>query len=134
MKTLQITFGIAIVVLLGIMATKQNIQFFGGSATESYSDSTSSSSTVPITATTTNPILSLDTYRQDATVCFLSGTSTVFLHQKGQATTTGVVKNEGIPLSTSSLSVEDCAKFPNFKGYLYGISASPAVVTVSSHQ
>ncbi len=133
MKTFQILIGLSIVALLFSIASKQNILSFGGSAVDSYYGATNTSANVPIVATTTSPILSADTYREDATVCYLSGTSTVFLHpMSSNSTTTGIAVNTGIPISTSTQG-NPCAYFPGFKGYLFSISASPAVVTVSYH-
>lgn len=138
-KTFQVIFGIVVIVLLAVVAfelkeEKKGVINLGGGV-ESYSDATNSSSSIPQTATTTSPILSLDTYRTDATICYLSGTSTVWLHPKGQSTTTGVVKNEGIPLASSTTSnTPYCREFPGFVGYLFGISAAPVVVSVSEHR
>lgn len=97
----------------------------------SYTFATDSSSSMTATATTTSPILSADNLRTNAVVCYLQGTSTVFLHQVGQSTTTGVTVNTGITLGTSTQS-NTCQWFTGFKGFLFGISPSPAVVTVSS--
>lgn len=125
---------VIVVVLLGAIVFKTTPLNLGGTdATDSYYDTTNTSTTVPTTATTTSPILSLDTQRINAEVCFLTGTSTIFLHQKAQATTTGVVVDSGIPLYPSSTAAgQICQDFPGFKGYLYGISAGAGTVTVSS--
>lgn len=133
MKTFQILIGLSVVILLSVIATKENITFFGGSAVDSYYGSTNTSANIPTAATTTNPILSYNTARENAKVCYLSGTSTVFLHRmSSNSTTTGIAVNTGIPISTSTQG-DKCESFPGFKGYLFGISASPAVVTVSSY-
>ena len=123
-----------IVVLIGgyILLENNNLggQMIIGS---SYFGATNSSSSVPTVATTTNPILSLDNTRTNAIVCNNS-VNTVFLHPKSQATTTGVVLNEGIPLFGAGLttSTKICHEFPGFKGYLYGISSAVSAITVSS--
>lgn len=98
-----------------------------------YFGATNTSTTITSTATTTNPILSLDANRTNATVCYVSGTSTLFMHQQSESTTTLVKVNAGIPLYSSSTQVQTCQDFPGFKGYLIGISsAQPIIVSVSS--
>ena len=101
----------------------------------SYFGATNSSSSVPMVATTTNPILSLDNSRTNAIVCNNSVNS-VFLHPKSIATTTGVVLNEGIPLFGTGLttSTKICHEFSGFKGYLYGIGTATSNITISSYK
>ena len=101
----------------------------------SYFGATNSSSSVPMVATTTNPILSLDNSRTNAIVCNNS-VNTIFLHPKSIATTTGVVLNEGIPLFGTGLttSTKICHEFSGFKGYLYGIGTATSNITISSYK
>lgn len=99
----------------------------------SYFGATNASSSVPASATTTNPILSLDATRTNATICNISATSTVFLHQLSQSTTTGVTIDTGIALRASS-TAGNCVGFPGFKGYLFGVcpAAGSCKVTTSA--
>lgn len=138
MKTLNITAIIISVIAISISgyALVKKTDLFGSQMVQPYSyfGATNTSSSVPTVATTTNPILSLDNARINAKICNNSA-YTVFLHPKSQATTTGVVLNEGIPLSPIGLATSTanvCAEFPGFKGYLYGISSATSAITVSS--
>lgn len=127
---------LAVAIVVGALIVSNGKTNFGGVETVSfYTNATNSSSSVPMVATTTNPILSLDMARTNAIVCNNSA-NTLFLHQKGQATTTGVVLNEGIPLYGVGLttSTKVCQEFPGFKGYLYGIGVATSVISVSSWQ
>jgi len=137
MKLTNILLGILIII--GASFFFKNQPLGSGNAFQStyYYRATDSSSSIPLVATTTNPILSLDTLRTNALVCYRSGTSTIWLHQLSQATTTGVNLNSGIPLATSSIAEhfgETCYYFPQFKGYLFGISNSPATTSISYWQ
>lgn len=96
-----------------------------------YYGATNASSSIPQTATTTNPILARDDSRTNAKICYLTGTSTAFLHPKSQSTTTGVIVNEGIPLFATTTGAQVCQEFQGFRGILFGISAQPVTVTVS---
>ncbi len=96
-----------------------------------YYGATNASSSIPQTATTTNPILARDDSRTNAKVCYISGTSTAYLHPKSQSTTTGVRVNEGIPLFATTTGIQVCQDFPGFRGILFGVSAQPVTVTVS---
>ena len=125
-------FAIAIVFILFVSTEKPL-----GQATvyDYWSNATNSSSSVPSTATTSNPILSLDVSRNDCHICN-NGAYTVFLHPLGISTTTGVAVNTGIPLSPIGLTTSTanvCWDFPNFRGYLFGIAAATTFVTVSCH-
>ncbi len=129
-------FGLLIVMVfsvVGLYAKERNVINFGGYESGTYTDSSTASSSVPTTATTTNPILTKDSNRQGAKVCYLSGTSTVFLHPKGLSTTTDVVVNEGIPLYPTSTQAQTCQEFPRMQGYLFGIAENAATVTVEEH-
>ena|SRR3990167_188292 len=133
------TLIVAIIISLALSALavfRNNPQNLLGTMvlTSSYYDATNSSSSVPATATTANPILSLDANRTNARVCNNSATSTVWLHQKSQSTTTGVVVNEGIPIYPAKLSssTQVCESFPGFKGYLFGICDGTCWVNESS--
>jgi len=134
MKIIQLVFGILVIGLLTFVAFNSKggvINFGSGIDTVSfYTDATNSSSSVLATATTTNPILSLNMGRTNAIVCNNSA-NVVFLHQKGQATTTGVVVNEGIPIYPTSTAGAQCQSFPGLKGYLFGIASATSSVTVS---
>ena len=121
------------VVLFGFALNRES-SVLGGSQVigSTYYGSTDSTSTITSTATTTGPILSLDGNRTNAKVCYLTGTSTVFLHQLAQSTTTGTGLN-GIPLYPTTTQAQICESFPGFKGYLIGVSnGQPVTVTVSS--
>ena len=130
-----IALAIAITALgIVLYQTTNDVQVSNLAGAVLYSDATNSSSSIPTTATTTNPVLSADPDRENAIVCNNSAYA-VFLHPKGQATTTGVVVHEGIPLSpigftTSTANV--CREFPGFRGYLFGIAGTEGSVTVSS--
>jgi len=103
-------------------------------APDYWTNATNSSSSVPATATTTSPILSLDASRNNAVICN-NGKYPVFLHPMGISTTTGVAVNKGIPLSPIGLSTSTanvCIELPNFRGYLFGISSVATFVTVTS--
>src|SRR3990167_5608999 len=98
-KTLGISLMIAIVIIGVLVLFKQDIPLGGTQIIGStYYGATNTSSSVPTVATTTSPILSLDAARTNAVVCNNS-VNTVFLHQKSEATTTGVILDNGIPLS-----------------------------------
>lgn len=101
-----------------------------------YNGATNSSSSVPVNATTSNPILSSSATRINSIVCNNSATSTIFLHQKNISTTTGVVANEGIRLAPANLasSTNSCIELPGFRGYLFGIGTATSFVTISQWQ
>lgn len=119
---------------LGAGFSAANYYYYGASSS---SLALNTSSSITSTATTTLPILSRDDLRQNATVCHSAGTSTVWLHRMSQATTTGVLLGYGIPInptSTPSLvkaKYPSCVDFPGFRGFLLGISESPASTTAS---
>lgn len=99
-----------------------------------YTNASSSSVSVPTVATTTNPVLPLDTRRINARVCNI-GSGVVWLHPKGQSTTTNVTIDTGVPIRPAGLttSTDTCVDFPGLKGYLFGISSLPTTtVSVSS--
>ena len=135
MKIITIIASVIAVLLIGFLIGVMNVDtpnILGGQA-DFYYDATNSSSSIPTTATTTNPILSLNTQRTNARICNNSEYF-VFLHQKETATTTGVTVNEGIPLSPLGLTTSTenvCQDFLGFKGYLFGISEATSSVTVS---
>ena len=136
MKNILIVIIVFIIGFLGGFVLLKNNNFGQTMITgSSYFGATNSSSSVPMVATTTNPILSLDNSRTNAIVCNNSA-NTVFLHAKSQATTTGVVLNEGIPLFGTGLttSTKICHEFSGFKGYLYGIGTATSNITISSYK
>ena len=130
---LFIALAISVLAILVAVIAKPAPSVLLGASPHYWYGATNSSSTIPTTATTTNPILSRDNSRIDAKVCYLSGTSTVFLHPLSQSTTTTVKINEGIPIHPFSSSTQPCESFPGFRGYLFGISETAATVTVSTH-
>lgn len=103
----------------------QNSSFFGA---------TSAAFTCPTTATTTNPILSLDNNRTMVKVYNRSG-QPMFVHVNAQATTTGVAVNTGVYLSPIGLTTSTANSFVDLsgaKGYVYCISPVAASGTVIS--
>lgn len=131
---LAVAVAIALLGLNGYQMTKNRNLGATMTVASSYHGATNTSSSIPFTATTTNPILSRDESRTNALVCN-NGVYPVFLHPLSVATTTGVEMNEGTPLFAHGLttSTQDvCRYFPGFKGYLFGISATNTFVTVSS--
>ena len=124
MKKIIVIFAVLLVggIVGFVIAPKNKPLGASISAPYYYFGATESSSSVPGTATTTNPILSLDNTRTNAKICMApTTTSTVFLHQITQSTTTGVTVNTGIPLYPTSTQAQFCEEFPGFKGYLFGI-------------
>ncbi len=117
--------------VFALMGGAKNSNFGVESIPSYYFGATNSSSTVPTTATTSNPILSLDANRKNARICNI-GTATVFLHQSAISTTTGVRLDEGIALSPFASSTNVCVELPGFRGYLFGISTAATKLTVSS--
>ncbi len=130
MKHLSIIVAILFAGLIaGLIARVPDSAFSVGGVEDAFNQSVRSSSTIPRTATTTNPLLSADVNRKNAKVCYLTGTSTVFLHKLGISTTTGVVLNEGVPLYPTSTQVQTCQDFLGFKGYLFALTEGIVVVT-----
>lgn|SRR3990167_4163837 len=108
---------------------------FGGQVTiaTSFYEMTEASFTCPTTATTTNPILSLDADRKGFRVTNRSNQS-MFLHMNAQATTTNVAVNQGEYLSGDGLttSTKTWVQIEGGKGYVYCISPVAASGTVIS--
>ncbi len=124
-----------IAILISGYALTQKADYLGSQMMQPYSyfGATNSSSSIASTATTTNPILSLDANRNNAIVCNNSVSSTIYLHQMSQSTTTGVTINTGIPLYATTTQGQTCQDFPGFKGYLIGIcNGNNCWATVSS--
>ena len=99
----------------------------------SYFGATSAAFTCPTTATTTNPILSLDNNRTMVKV-YNRSSQPIFVHVNSQATTTGVAVNTGVYLSPIGLttSTESWVDLSGAKGYVYCISPVAASGTVIS--
>ena len=124
--------GVVIILLSVLWLRKEGTYGAGAQGLNTYNNATNSSSS--LTASVAATLLSTSATRMDATICFLTGTSTVFLHPLATTATSSVTVNTGIALSTTTASyVPSCQTFPGFRGNLFGISASPATVTISSH-
>ena len=136
MKTISIIAIIVSIIAITIsgyvLSQKVNLgqQMIQGS---SYFGATSASFTCPATATTTNPILSLDNTRTQVLISNRSS-QPMFIHVNSQATTTGVVVNSGIYLSPDGLttSTKTFVELQGAKGYIYCISPAVASGTVMS--
>ena len=117
------------------LPTVEKPKYVGGMQViaSTYFGATSASFTCPSTATTTNPVLTLDSLRTNAIISNRSS-QPMFIHVLSQATTTGVVVNAGIYLSPDGLttSTETRVELPGAKGYVYCISPVAASGTVYS--
>jgi len=127
---------IGVVILLAgyFLGQSGAIKFGGLSQPLFHYGATDSSFTSPATATTTNPVLSLNANRNGAIICNNSVVP-MFIFQKAIATTTGIAVNNGIPLSPIGLSTSTaniCVTLEGAKGYIYAISSVAASGTVSS--
>ncbi len=132
-KITKILLIIAIILIGGVYLYQNNNLGQTMITGSSYFGATSGSFTCPTTATTTNPILSLDNTRTNALIYNRSG-QPMFVHINAQATTTGVAVNTGIYLSPIGLttSTQSWVELRGAKGYVYCISPVAASGTVIS--
>jgi len=138
MKYITILSTIVVILLVGFIlgafnSSNQNV-LSGLMNPVDFYGATNASFTCPTTATTTSPILSLDSNRN---VMIIGNRSSqpMFIHIKEVATTTGVAVNTGImlsPLGLTTSTVNQQIRIDGAKGYVYCISPVAASGTVAS--